>query len=223
VFDSSDGQLARMAGKSTKLGLILDGICDNFVFASVYLCSAATMTHIYGGWIFPIAVLAGASHSFQSSMLDFYNREYLYFGYGKVRGDYWNPTLTEARRERDAATGKDALLIRLRFSWLWQQNKLTTRTESFRDKLKQLVDGPASGRIQQLYREHNRLILRFWRILGSNFHTMMIILFIFLRRFVLYLIAIDIGLLTSALLVLRFFQKRQDDMFLAALKRENLI
>ena len=32
-------------------------------------------------------------------MLDYYNREYLYFGYAKINGDYWNPTLEEARKE----------------------------------------------------------------------------------------------------------------------------
>src|SRR6476620_2747375 len=38
IFDSSDGQLARMGGgKGSKFGLILDGICDNIVFTSVYV------------------------------------------------------------------------------------------------------------------------------------------------------------------------------------------
>lgn len=223
VFDSSDGQLARMGGKSTKLGLVLDGICDNFVFASVYLGSAATVMHIYDGWIFVIAVIAGACHSFQSSMLDFYNREYLYFGYGKVAGDYWNPTLTEARQERDTATGRDALLIRLRFSWLWQQNKLTTRTEALRKQMQALALSAKAEEFQNLYRIHNRTILRFWRLMGPNFHTMTIILCVFLRRFDIYLIVFDILLLSIALFILRTFQQRQDEKLIADLKHRKII
>ena len=83
IFDSSDGQLARMGGKSTKLGLVLDGLCDNLVFSSAYIGSTLTVMPIWGYWIWPIALLAGFCHSFQSAMLDYYNREYLYFGCGK--------------------------------------------------------------------------------------------------------------------------------------------
>jgi hypothetical protein len=223
LFDSADGQLARMVGQSSKLGLVLDGVCDNFVFASVYINSAITMMDVYGAWIFPIAVLAGVCHSMQSSMLDFYNREYLYFGYGKVDGDYWNPTLTEAIKERETATGLDSLMIRLRFSWLWQQNKLTTRTEAFRYKMQSILRGPQSKEFQTIYRDTNRTILRFWRLMGPNFHTIMIIVCVFLRRFDLYLICVDIGFLSIALLTLRFFQRRQDDALSQALKTRNLL
>ena len=222
LFDSADGQLARMTKQSSKLGLVLDGVCDNFVFSSVYINSAITVMDRYNFWIFPIAVISGFFHSLQSSTLDFYNREYLYFGYGKG-DDYWNPTLPEAREERDTAKGFEGFMIRLRYSWLWQQNKITTRSAEFRHKLKDALHGPRREEFQALYRDYNRTILRFWRLMGPNFHTMMIILFVFLRRFDLYLIGVEISFLNLALIALRFIQKRQDADFTAALRSRNLV
>jgi hypothetical protein len=215
IFDSSDGQLARLGGKSTKLGLVLDGICDNVVFAAAYVSSILALTN-WDWKIWPLAFLAGACHSLQSSMLDFYNREYLVFGLGKIAGDYWNPTLEEADREVASATGKDRIFWNFRYSWVWQQNKLTSRADQLRYRWRNILAGPRSEEFQGLYRDHNRLMLRCWRLLGANFHTILIISFAFLRRFDLYLILGDIITLNLALLALRFFQARQDRKLEAA-------
>ncbi|MGE3261608.1 MAG: CDP-alcohol phosphatidyltransferase family protein [Bacteriovoracia bacterium] len=222
IFDSSDGQLARLGGKSTKLGLVLDGLCDNIVFAAAYIGSTLALSN-WGAEIWPIAIFAGVCHSLQSSMLDFYNREYLYFGYGKVKGDYWNPTITEATRECEAAKGSERLFWNLRFSWIWQQNKLTSRGDAERFAWRALTSGPRGEEFQHLYREQNRFMLRCWRLMGANFHTIMIIVFAFARRFDLYLIAVDIVCLTLALLALRFFQSRVDAKFNAALKARGIV
>ncbi|MGZ3710433.1 MAG: CDP-alcohol phosphatidyltransferase family protein, partial [Bdellovibrionota bacterium] len=155
IFDSSDGQLARLGGKSTKLGLVLDGLCDNIVFASAYIGSILTIPS-WGLEIWPIAIFAGACHSWQSSILDFYNREYLYFGNGKVAGDYWNPTISEADKELEASRGTERIFWNLRFSWIWQQNKLTSRSDTLRFQWRDLVRSPRGAEFQELYRDHNR-------------------------------------------------------------------
>jgi hypothetical protein len=223
IFDSSDGQLARMGGKSTKLGLVLDGLCDNFVFGAVYVGSILTVMFFWGYWIWPFAFLAGACHSFQSSMLDYYNREYLYFGCGKINGDYWNPTLEEAIAERNkASSGEDRLFWQLRFSWLWQQNKLSSRLDKEKYKWRDLVHGPRSTEFQELYRQHNRVMIRFWRLLGPNFHTILILICVFMRRFDYYLILGDILFLSAALLILRKFQSRQDQKLQTKLRERGL-
>ncbi len=41
IFDSADGQLARISGQSTPFGLVVDGLCDNIVFISVYTSAAS--------------------------------------------------------------------------------------------------------------------------------------------------------------------------------------
>jgi len=223
LFDSSDGQLARMGGgKGSKFGLILDGICDNIVFGAVYLGSVVGIQPVFGPLIWPIAVLAGFLHSLESSALDYYNREYLYFGYGKVDSDYWNPSDVEARREADSAVGFDRFMLRTRLSWIWQQNKLSTRSAATRENWKKALLGPRSAELQAAYREHNNVILRAWRLMGPNFHTIMILVFVFLRRFDLYLIGVDILFLPAALLVLRVIQTGIDSRFAAQLKAKGI-
>lgn len=222
VFDSSDGQLARMGGKSTPLGLVLDGICDNLVFAAAYIGSALTLHAIWGGWIWPVAVFAGVCHSFQSSMLDYYNREYLFFGAGKVNGAYWNPSVAEARNETESLRGLDGFLARSRLSWLWQQTQLSSRQDSQRQRWRSLATGSRAQEFQQIYRDHNRTPLRAWRLLGANIHTILLISAAFARRFDLYLIAGDILFLTIALFSLRIMQKKVDERFTASLRSAGL-
>lgn len=71
VLDSSDGQLARMSGKSSVYGRIIDGLVGYFIFGSVYLAIALK----YKSFI-PM-VLAGISNGIHSSVYDFYRTAYL--------------------------------------------------------------------------------------------------------------------------------------------------
>jgi hypothetical protein len=224
LFDSSDGQLARMGGgKGSKFGLILDGICDNVVFTAVYVGSICGLLEIWEPLhIWPIGVVAGLLHSLESSALDYFNREYLYFGYGKVDSDYWNPTHADSVSEMKAATGIGKFLLWMRLSWIWQQNKLSTRSQATRQDWKRAVMGPRSAEFQELYRAHNCVMLRWWRLMGPNFHTAMILLFTFLRHFDWYLIGVDILLLPVALVLLRMWQLSLDARLIRALKETGI-
>lgn len=219
VFDSSDGQLARMTKQSSKIGLVLDGICDNVVFGATYLASSSALTFMYGHWIFFVAVLAGIGHSFQSAVLDFYHREYLYFGYGKVDADYYNPSVEEARHEIiHGNTAVERLMAKLRFNWIRQQQFLSSRSDSERKQMRMIVTG-TNEELKECfclaYRKYNLKMLSWWRLNGTNFHTICIIFFTFLRRFDLYLILVDIVFLNVAMIVIRKFQRRQDEKLFA--------
>ncbi len=223
IFDSSDGQLARMGGgKGSKFGLILDGICDNIVFGAVYIGCTLALQPAWGPWIWIVAVIAGALHSLESSALDYFNREYLLFGYGKVDGDYWNPSDEEARAEVASATGLTRFMLKSRLTWIWQQNKLSPRTQAQRLRWRGLLTGPDGEHFKSIYREHNLKMLPWWALMGPNFHTITILVFVFMRRFDLYLILIDILLLPVLLIVLRFFQNRSDIRLDAALREKGL-
>ena len=85
IFDSADGQLARLRGTSTRAGRILDGLSDNARFINLYLHLLARL--IIAGWAWPAALVlvaaAGISHSFQSSAVDFIRHAFLYVGVGR--------------------------------------------------------------------------------------------------------------------------------------------
>src|SRR5438094_6832755 len=84
IFDSADGQLARLRGTSTRFGRALDGINDNLRFVNLYFHLIYRLIH--AGWWWPGAFLlvcaAGLAHTFQSAAIDFVRNAYLYIGVG---------------------------------------------------------------------------------------------------------------------------------------------
>lgn len=84
IFDSADGQLARMRGTSTRFGKILDGLSDGLRFANLYVQLIVRV--ILGGaawWLaVPIGVLAGLAHARQSGAVDYIRQLYMYLAEG---------------------------------------------------------------------------------------------------------------------------------------------
>lgn len=82
VLDSADGQLARLRGKSTRMGRILDGLADTGRFVSLYghLGARLYVAHGWNGAVLALAALL--SHSYQAAAADFIRQAYLYFAVG---------------------------------------------------------------------------------------------------------------------------------------------
>ncbi len=226
IFDSADGQLARLANQSTKLGLILDGICDSFVMISVYITCTLPYVHQYGIFFAPLSFVAIYLHSYQCAILDFYHREYLYFGYGKTSEDtYWNPSISDCQNTMDnSATKRERFMHSLRMTWIKKQQQLTTRTDLQRKTMREyiLTCGPEKKEVfMQSYRRNNRWLLPYWRLIGVNAHTFLIIVFMFLRRFDLYLVVFDLILFNIIIFVVGIMQKKADDKFFAELNLQD--
>jgi len=84
VLDSADGQLARLRGKSTRTGRILDGLADTGRFVSLYAHLGARLYMAGWGWRGPLLALAAIlSHSYQAAAADYIRQAYLYFAVGK--------------------------------------------------------------------------------------------------------------------------------------------
>jgi hypothetical protein len=223
IFDSSDGQLARISNQSTKLGLILDGICDSLVTIAIYLTCSWPFLKMYGPWFILLMIPALHLHSCQCAILDFYHREYLFFGYGKTEGDtYWNPGLTDGKKLiEESKTKKERIMNKLRLTWIEKQQWLTSRTEDERLKMRKKIlslSGHEKDNFMTEYRAHNLWLLPYWRLVGVNAHTALIIFFMFQRRFDIYIVAFDLILLNLIILAVGFFQKRADKRFFKLMK-----
>ena len=90
--DSTDGQMARITGKKTLIGRMLDGFAGDVWFVAIYLGIVARLWHQnvpftdyqwgLGGFI--LCALAGFGfHSKQSSLADYYRQIHLFFLLGK--------------------------------------------------------------------------------------------------------------------------------------------
>jgi hypothetical protein len=84
VFDSADGQLARMRGTSSRLGKVLDGIADGARFTNLYLQLMARLLVAGAPWwmVLPLGIAAGIAHAKQSAAADYIRQLYLYLAEG---------------------------------------------------------------------------------------------------------------------------------------------
>ena len=103
--DSTDGQMARLTGKKTLVGRVLDGFSGDVWFAAIYIGIVVRLWHQpipgtempWGISIFLLAALAGFRfHASQSSLADYYRQIHLYFLLGKTGSELDN-TIAEAR------------------------------------------------------------------------------------------------------------------------------
>jgi len=90
--DSTDGQLARLTGKKTLVGRVLDGFAGDVWFFSIYFALCVRMMPMnipgiemrWGIWIWILAFIAGIlCHSPQSSLADYYRQIHLLFLKGR--------------------------------------------------------------------------------------------------------------------------------------------
>ena len=92
LYDSADGQLARMTGKKTRWGRILDGFAGDVWFFTIYaaICLRLQEQPIpgtdepWGVWIWLMAAVSGLiCHGKQCQLADYYRNIHLYFIKGK--------------------------------------------------------------------------------------------------------------------------------------------
>jgi hypothetical protein len=83
MYDSADGQLARLTGQKSELGRILDGAAGDLWFISIYAAICLRLTPEWGWSIWLLAAIAGASHTKQAAMADYYRNIHLFFLKGK--------------------------------------------------------------------------------------------------------------------------------------------
>lgn len=83
MYDSADGQLARMTGQKSEIGRILDGVSGDFWFISIYAAICLRLTPEWSYWIWILAAVTGLCHSKQAAMADYYRNIHLFFLKGK--------------------------------------------------------------------------------------------------------------------------------------------
>jgi phosphatidylglycerophosphate synthase len=86
VVDGADGDLARMTGRSSPIGEMVDGLCDYLSHTVLYIVLAvylAGSTGAVSGWqAWALVIVAGLSHAVQSNHVEVQRRQYQYWVYG---------------------------------------------------------------------------------------------------------------------------------------------
>jgi hypothetical protein len=77
IFDSADGQLARLTGRTSELGRLLDGVAGYVTHTAAYLGIVAGVVSRGGGWgILAWAAAAGLFTAIHAQMYDYHRTAY---------------------------------------------------------------------------------------------------------------------------------------------------
>ena len=86
VVDGADGDLARLTGRASPIGEMVDGLCDYLSHAVLYVVLAYWLQYhggVFSGWhAWALVTFAGVSHAVQSNHVEVQRRQYQYWVYG---------------------------------------------------------------------------------------------------------------------------------------------
>ncbi|MDR3260594.1 MAG: CDP-alcohol phosphatidyltransferase family protein [Tannerella sp.] len=99
-YDSADGQLARMTGKKSPLGRMLDGASGDLWFISIYAAICFRLMPSWGFWIWALAAAAGYCHTKQAATADYYRNAHLLFLKGKPGSELSDSTVLKENYNR---------------------------------------------------------------------------------------------------------------------------
>lgn len=147
-YDSADGQLARLTGKYSPLGRILDGMAGDMWFITIYtaICLRTVRTvpffeeHTWVIWV--MGALAGACHVLQAAVADRYRQFHLFFLKG-AKGSELDSSIEVARRYLSHTWKKDFIakcIQFLYFRYTVYQEKVTPQMQKFRMALRETFE-----------------------------------------------------------------------------------
>lgn len=178
--DSTDGQMARLMGKKTLIGRMLDGFSGDLWFASIYIAIIIRLfnQNIPGTevpWhllIFVLAFVAGVMcHSPQSSLADYYRQIHLLFIKGKEGSELDN---YEQQRKIYENLPKNKWLDRLFYfnyaNYCKSQEKRTPKFQKMMEGVKERYGGVENmpQELKQQFIKGSRPLMKYTNILTFN-------------------------------------------------------
>ena len=219
ALDGADGQLARMTDTRSRLGRMLDGISDSVKFASLYLPVGYRMYEASGDlWVFAVVVFAGLTHSYQSSLADFYRNAYLFFVEkpGKAEFESSKRLLEDKKKLSWRNDFTERFLMGAYITYTRRQERFSRRSGYLYERARELYGCEIPENVKTLYRKLNRKLLKYYNALTTN--TRMIVFFasLLLGNFWIFFTFEIIGLNALMILMMTRVQKKAD----AAILRE---
>ena len=174
--DSTDGQMARLTGKKTLIGRMLDGFSGDLWFLSIYIAFVVRLwdqpipgtTIHWGAWILLLGALAGfLSHSPQASLADYYRQIHLFFLLGKEGSELDNYRQQRAHYESLPKTDRLARVFFYNYAnYCKGQEKRTPLFQQFFAKWNALVQPDET--VRQQFLAGSRPLMKYCNMLSFN-------------------------------------------------------
>jgi hypothetical protein len=167
VIDGADGDLARITGRASPVGEMVDGICDYSGHIILYLVLGGMMAQQIGVSAWPLIVAGGISHIIQSNHVEVQRRSYQWWVYAK-------PWLRITHAQADAATQGQGFAGFARF-YLGVAAGVASSTQRIDNAVAAAADDPERlARIGQLARAEAPPLLELLKVLGPNPRTIVL-------------------------------------------------
>jgi hypothetical protein len=172
VIDGADGDLARMTGKSSPTGEMVDGLCDYAGHCILYFTLAAILDDQIGIWAWPLAVAAAVSHAVQTNHAEAQRRSYQWWCYGVPWLKHAQAAGDEVFEQRSGFSRTFAWLPRVYLKVAEWMAPSASRLDAF---VEQAADSPRRrARISRLVRRSWRRSLVYEKLVGPNPRTIML-------------------------------------------------
>lgn len=206
ILDSADGQLARMTGRVSELGRVLDGLGGYVTHLAAYLAIvAAVLAHGGPASIVVAGVAAGAATAVQAQLYDYHRTAYAAIA---IKGVMPQPARIDARWARGLLRWYDAM-----------QHGLVGRHDAV---VAAIAARSPSGRVAADDRARYRACfywpVRGWNLLGDNTRFYAIGVLAWFHRLP-WFFAFILGPMNVALGLLCWWQARADRRFTSACDR----
>ena len=106
VVDGADGDLARLTGKASPIGEMVDGLCDYLSHMVLYLVLGWMLSSVIGAAAWWWMLAGGIGHAIQSNHVEVQRRQYQYW----VFGTPWLRNSHSAEGSATATSGFSALV-----------------------------------------------------------------------------------------------------------------
>jgi phosphatidylglycerophosphate synthase len=167
VVDGADGDLARITGRSSPIGEMVDGICDYTGHIILYLVLGWLLSFQIGVSAWPLIVAGGISHIIQSNHVEVQRRSYQWWVYAK-------PWLRITHAQADAATQSSGFSGIATF-YLGVAAGVASSTARIDDAVAAAADNPERlAQISDLARAEAPPLLSLLRVLGPNPRTIVL-------------------------------------------------
>ncbi|MHA6722490.1 CDP-alcohol phosphatidyltransferase family protein [Sphingomonas sp. RS2018] len=158
VVDGADGDLARMTGRTSPLGEMIDGASDYLGHVILYVVLTIQLSGVIGGGAaWALAIAAGASHAVQTNHAESQKRVYQWWAYGV-------PWLKQSGPVKRTRTGVLGGLATLYLTVALRMN----RSADAVDAALAAASPERLERMRTLVRSRGRALLAWSKLVGPN-------------------------------------------------------
>ena len=200
LYDSTDGQLARITGQKTRWGRILDGFAGDCWFFCIYFAIAARETfqpipfapeYNWGVIIWILVSFCGFwVHGSQCQLADYYRNIHLYFTNEKNGNEFHNSIME--KKEYDATSWRTTffwkLFLRFYVAYVENQERMSPKFQKFIATVYKKYGTDIPESLRKEFRKGSLPLMKYTNILTFNSRAITLCFALLIGQLWIYLI-----------------------------------